>query len=62
MVKQIYNDTWKETRHTPDEQVIMSKIKQEIVFKLQDLTIFYSSMPQYLKDIILEGAKYWNEI
>ena len=62
MVKQIYNDTWKETRHTPDEQVIMSKIKQQTAFKLQDLTIFYSSMPQYLKDIILEGAKYWNGI
>ena len=62
MVKQIYNDTWKETRYTPDEQVIMSKIKQQIAFKLQDLTIFYSSMPQYLKYIILEGAKHWNEI
>ena len=58
MVKQIYNDTWKETRYTPDEQVITSKIKQQIAFKLQDLTMFYSSMPQYFKDIILESARY----
>ena len=34
--KQIYNDTWKETRYTLDEQVIMPKIKRQIAFKLQD--------------------------
>ena len=36
MVQQIYNNTWKEIRYTPDEQVIMSKIKGQIAFKLQD--------------------------
>ena len=62
MVKQIYNDTWNEARYTQDEQVTMPKIKRQIAFKLQDWTMFYSSVPYYFKDIILESARYWNEI